>query len=36
MKQHTINILNKWQELKPKRDAVKSQLARKFSIEFNL
>ncbi len=35
MKQHTINILNKWQELKPKRDAVKSQLARKFSIEFN-
>ena len=35
MKQHTIDILNKWLELKPKRDAVKSQLARKFAIEFN-
>ena len=35
MKQHTIDILKKWLELKPKRDLVKSQLAKKFAIEFN-
>ncbi|NPD93269.1 MULTISPECIES: Fic family protein [Bacteroidales] len=35
MKQLTIDILNRWRELKPQRDAVKDQLARKFSIEFN-
>lgn len=35
MKQLTIDILNRWRELKPQRDAVKDQLAQKFSIEFN-
>lgn len=35
MKQLTIDTLNRWRELKPQRDAVKDQLARKFSIEFN-
>ncbi len=35
MKQLTIEILNRWRELKPQRDLVKEQLARKFSIEFN-
>lgn len=35
MKQLTIDMLNRWRELEPKRDAVKNQLTRKFSIEFN-
>ncbi|MCD8237260.1 MAG: hypothetical protein LUD00_11585 [Prevotellaceae bacterium] len=35
MKQHTIDLLNRWRELKPQRDAVKDWLSRKFSIEFN-
>lgn len=35
MEQHTIEFLEKWQAMKPQRDALKKQLARKFTIEFN-
>lgn len=35
MKQHTKDILNQWNLLKPLRDAVKDKLYHKFSLEFN-
>ncbi len=35
MKQLTIDILRRWHEIKPQRDAVKDKLNKKFSIEFN-